>query len=237
MASEIKTNKLNTFDDGKVVLVTTLEIGSGGHIDCVSGAGDMDFGTANSVTFPINSITGNAISGGSADCDLAHSGSTKLAPSAAGVVVTGTITGATTITGVTVNGSTEVQENGVGVLKYAPYAWGSFTFTIAIATNVPTVATLAERTTGSSAGFNVGTSAAATKKITLYYTAGAVARCTKAMVNFQLNGLAANAKLLDYTVTMQTDRIEIDFLPLQSGIGDVAATTIEGNIIVMVPTS
>jgi hypothetical protein len=233
MASEIKTNKLDTYNASKVELVTKLDIVSGGSIDTQSGAGAVDFGNASSVSFANNAIAGGAIAAGSAECSLASGTAVKLAPTSTGVVVTGTITGATTI-----NATTDVQLNGVGLKLYDPYAWGAFTFTVAVSTNVPTIATLAEKTTGSSAGFNISTSAAATRKLTLYYTSAlSSSRGTKAMVNIQLNGLVGKAKLLDYTITRATDRIEIDFLNPQSGIADIGATAIEGNIIVMVPTS
>jgi hypothetical protein len=232
MASEIKTNKLDTYNASKVELVTKLDIVSGGSIDTQSGAGAVDFGNASSVAFANNAIDGGAIGTGSAECSLASGTAVKLAPTSTGVVVTGTITGATTI-----NATTDVQLNGVGLRMFDPWAWGRFTCNITIsAAGAVTLNTLGEAVTGSSEGFNTGHASSgagvpASNKIQIYYntvnTTGA-----EAMVQLQIYGDPGLSKVLDYTFETHDDRVIVVFPVQVDALDSTSSTAIEASILV-----
>jgi hypothetical protein len=238
MASRIKTNEIAAYSGGTVDVTSTLNLASGSAITSESGAGAANFALCSSVTFAVNSISGNAISGGDADCNLAYSGAAKVTPSATGITVAGDITGVANIPASTLVNAPTIQAAGKSVVTFAPFAFAAFKMNVTLATNVVTLASLAVFTTGS--GYNVditGSSSTSSNVLTLYYDTAAAspwADASKAMVNLSLSGLAGVAKLLDYDVQRFNDRVVITFLT-QSGISDIGPLEIDGDIVVMVP--
>ena len=161
MGSTLKVNNFEDYDAGFINVKNTLKVGSGMTADSVSlqvvgtdtlvdfsDAKSLDF-SATSVTFTNDAITGNAISGGSADCSLSLAGAIKAAPVAAGLDVTGTM-----------NATTAVKVNSKSVLSYNLMAWGCFKVTVTTLSGAVTLdtATFGERLAGSSSNFLLGSS-------------------------------------------------------------------------------
>jgi hypothetical protein len=233
MASELKTNALTT-STGNTITVATGKIFTlaAGADFATAGTNNLDFSGSDNVVFPADSITGDAISGGNANCTIGVGATARVTANGTGAAVNGELT-ATSVDATTIKaGSKDIK-------SYDLMAWGCFKVSVAVdGAGAVTLTVFGEQVLGSSSNFNLGSSGVSGAVMTLYYTSPAAAGDwddgDKAMVVLGFNGTPGLAKLLDYTIVKHNDRLVITF-PTQSGIGTFGATVLEGSIQVMLP--